>query len=75
MQIDPKKLENIKKLQQAVKVGVALANPGIDEAGLANLKTRFDLNDPAAEGVRKLFELVKTSPEVKLVLQCLTFNA
>jgi hypothetical protein len=65
---------NPKHVQQAVKVGVALANPGVEEKDLANLKSRFQLNDPATDGLRKLFELVETSPEVKLVLQCLTFG-
>lgn len=65
---------NPKNVQQAVKVAVALANPDIAEKDWTMLKTRFQLTDPCVDGLKKIITAMQGAPEVKLVLQCLTFN-
>lgn len=65
---------NPKNVQQAVKVAAALANPTIEDKNWVNLKERFQLNDPVFNGIKKIIDFSKDSPEVRLVLQCLTFN-
>jgi hypothetical protein len=63
-----------KAVQQALRVASALANPHIEEQNWTMLKERFKLNDTVLVGLKKIIEVSKDSPEMKLILQCLTFN-
>lgn len=69
MALSPK---NVKDVQQAVKLAVALANPTLREQDWSNLKTRFQLDDYLLTGIKNLVDTCSASAELKTVLNCLT---
>ncbi len=66
---------NPKNVQQAVRLAVALANPVLREQDWQQLRDRFQLDDHLISGVKLLIETCGKNPELKPILQCLTFNA